>query len=88
MCTCRMSRFLLGFGLIVLLACGALTTVRAADSPNDRKPTDAKTISSPTSTSARPVPIEDLFYSRRVSSPAWSPDGTPDRLHHQPHWPG
>jgi Tol biopolymer transport system component len=48
----------------------------AADSPSDRQPTDAKSLSSPASPSARPVPIEDLFYSRRVSSPSWSPDGT------------
>ena len=47
----------------------------AADSPDDRKPTDPKSIISSSSSSAHPVPIDDLFYSRRVSSPAWSPDG-------------
>ena len=47
----------------------------AADSPNDRQPTDPKSISSPANPSAHPVPIDDLFYSRRVTSPAWSPDG-------------
>ncbi len=47
----------------------------AADSPNDRQPTDPKSLNSPVSASARAVPIEDFFYSRRVSSPAWSPDG-------------
>ena len=49
--------------------------VFAADSPDDRQPTDPKVIASPSSPSAHPVPIDDLFYSRRVSSPAWSPDG-------------
>ncbi len=44
-------------------------------SPNGRVPTDPKSIASPTSPSARPVPIDDLFYSRRVASPSWSPNG-------------
>ena len=52
-----------------------MTASLAADSPNDRQPTDPKSISSPANPSAYPVPIDDLFYSRRVSSPAWSPDG-------------
>ena len=59
--------------LSVLLS---LTTASfAEDSPNDRQPTDPKSISSPANPSAHPVPIDDLFYSRRVTSPAWSPDG-------------
>ncbi len=52
-----------------------VTIAFAADSPDDRKPTDPKSIISSASSSAHPVPIDDLFYSRRVSSPAWSPDG-------------
>ncbi len=59
--------------LFVLLALTA--AVLAADSPKDRQATDPKSISSPANLSAHPVSIEDLFYSRRVSSPAWSPDG-------------
>src|SRR5208282_4426231 len=59
--------------LFVLLVSGG--AVFASDSPNDRHPTDPKSIASPTSPSARPVPIDDLFYSRRVASPAWSPNG-------------
>ena len=47
----------------------------AADSPNDRQPTDPKSITSAANASARPVAIDDLFFSRRASSPAWSPDG-------------
>lgn len=53
----------------------ATTIVFAADSPDDRQPTEPKSIVSSSSPSAHPVPIDDLFYSRRVSSPAWSPDG-------------
>ena len=47
----------------------------AADSPSDRQATDPKSINSVSNPSARPVSIDDLFYSRRVTSPAWSPDG-------------
>ncbi len=63
--------------LITVLAVlvGLAPGLSAADSPNDRQATDPKSLSSPPSSSARAVPIEDLFYSRRVSSPAWSPDG-------------
>ena len=62
-------RFALLF-LPILMACAALF---AADSPDDRQPTDPKSIASQANPSARPVAIEDLFFSRRVSSPAWSP---------------
>ena len=57
------------------LVCWLTCLLTAADSPNDRQPTDPKSLGSPSSSSARAVPIEDFFYSRRVSSPAWSPDG-------------
>ncbi len=46
-----------------------------AAGPADRQPTDPKSIASQSNPSAKPVPIDDLFFSRRVSSPAWSPDG-------------
>jgi dipeptidyl aminopeptidase/acylaminoacyl peptidase len=45
------------------------------DGPADRQPTDPKSITSPASAGAKPVPIEDLFYSRRITDQAWSPDG-------------
>src|SRR6516165_10386500 len=60
--------------ILILGSLGAPAT-QAADSPKDRQGTDPKSVSSAANASARPVPIEDLFYSRRVSSPAWSPDG-------------
>ncbi len=53
----------------------ALFAAAESDSPADRKPTDPKSIDSKTNPAARPVPIDDLFYSRRVTSPAWSPNG-------------
>lgn len=61
-----------------LMACLAISTavsMCAASGPNDRQATDPKSIVSPTSADSRPVPIDDLFYSRRVNGPAWSPDG-------------
>src|SRR5215471_3806802 len=61
-------------GMLVVIYCFTCILV-AADSPSDRQPTDPKSLTSPSSTSARAVPIEDFFYSRRVSSPSWAPDG-------------
>ncbi len=53
-----------------------LLSAFAADSPDTREITDPKTI---TSSHRRggdsPVPIDDLFFTRSVSSSAWSPDG-------------
>ncbi len=53
----------------------SLASAAAANSPNERQATDPKSIKSDTNPSARPIAIDDLFYSRRVTSPAWSPDG-------------
>ena len=70
-----------GARLVLLVLChvltsfGLATALLATDSPNDRRATDPQSISSASNPSARPVPIDDLFYSRRVNSPAWSPDG-------------
>jgi dipeptidyl aminopeptidase/acylaminoacyl peptidase len=61
-------------GTLVLI-CWPTGLLTAADSPNDRRPTDPKSLGSPSSSSARAVPIEDFVYGRRVSSQAWSPDG-------------
>jgi len=47
-----------------------------ASGPGDRQPTDPKSLTSLVSAGAKPVPIDDLFYSRSVSFyPGWSPDG-------------
>ncbi len=61
--------------LTVLLSAVLATGADTPNSPSARVPTDPKSITSPNSPSARPVSIEDLFYSRRVGSPTWSPDG-------------
>ena len=57
------------------IAIALLCTMAFAAGPADRQPTDPKSIASQSNPSAKPVPIDDLFFSRRVSSPAWSPNG-------------
>ena len=52
-----------------------LCALSFAAGPSDRQPTDPKSIASQSNPSAKPVPIDDLFFSRRVSSPSWSPNG-------------
>jgi Tol biopolymer transport system component len=60
----------------VLFSCGAAFSAAAtANSPKDRQATDPKSIKSDSNPSARPIAIDDLFYSRRVTAPTWSPDG-------------
>lgn len=65
-------RTLLGKSLLCVLTASLYA---AASGPNDRHPTDPKSIVSPSSADARPVPIDDLYYSRRVGGASWSPDG-------------
>ena len=68
-------KFAHAVAVLVLVLSALLAGQEMPSSPNDRKATDPKSIDSPSSKLARPVPIDDLFYSRRVASPAWSPDG-------------
>src|ERR1700737_3384701 len=57
-----------------LLAAASLLFVFAR-SPEDRTITDPATIPSARNPEARPVPIDDLFFSRNITDPSWSPDG-------------
>lgn len=59
--------------LCILLVCWII--LAAIRSPGDRSITDPKSITSESNTGAVPIPIENLFYTRNVSGPAWSPDG-------------
>lgn len=43
--------------------------------PDDRRITDPQSISSTSNLRARPVPIDDLYFTRSVSNASWSPDG-------------
>jgi dipeptidyl aminopeptidase/acylaminoacyl peptidase len=49
--------------------------VFASDSPDTREINDPKSIVSKPEPGAGPVPIDDLFYTRGVLGPSWSPDG-------------
>jgi dipeptidyl aminopeptidase/acylaminoacyl peptidase len=44
-------------------------------SPDARVATDAQSVRSLSNPNARPVPIDNLYYTRNVSGAAWSPDG-------------
>src|SRR5579884_825035 len=57
-----------------LLAAASLAFVFAR-SPEERTITDPATITSQRNANARPVPIDDLFFSRAISGASWSPDG-------------
>jgi dipeptidyl aminopeptidase/acylaminoacyl peptidase len=61
--------------LWALLLALVLPLPAGASSPEDRQPTDPKSIVSVSNPAARPVPIDDLYYNRNVFGPAWSPDG-------------
>jgi dipeptidyl aminopeptidase/acylaminoacyl peptidase len=47
----------------------------AQSSPEDRIVTDPKSISSQSNPNARPVPIDDLYFTHSADGAAWSPDG-------------
>lgn len=47
---------------------------QAVSGPDDREPTDPRSLFSPSNPQAGPVPVADLFYTRAVGWPAWSPD--------------
>jgi dipeptidyl aminopeptidase/acylaminoacyl peptidase len=58
--------------VIVLLSCCFAFSISG---PDDRTPTDPKSVTAVQNQSAGPIPVDDLFYSRSVGGPAWSPDG-------------
>lgn len=59
-------------GILILASCVALLGV---NSPNDRSITDPRSVTSPANPGAGPISINDLYYTRSVSAPCWSPDG-------------
>jgi dipeptidyl aminopeptidase/acylaminoacyl peptidase len=60
---------------VLTLVCLLAGAVFAVTGPKDRQPTDPRQVTSQQNPSARPVPVDDLLFSRRVGGPAWSPDG-------------
>jgi dipeptidyl aminopeptidase/acylaminoacyl peptidase len=61
--------------LLFVICCGLCTPLAASTGPDDRSLTDPKSVVSASNSAARPAPIDDLYYTRSVFAPAWSPDG-------------
>ena len=59
-------------GILILISCVAMLGVT---SPNDRIITDPRSVASPANPGAGPISINDLYYTRSVFAPSWSPDG-------------
>jgi dipeptidyl aminopeptidase/acylaminoacyl peptidase len=51
------------------------SSIGAVKSPDDRTITDPKSLNSRSNPNAGPIEIDELFYTRNVSGPAWSPEG-------------
>jgi dipeptidyl aminopeptidase/acylaminoacyl peptidase len=58
----------------VFLILLASVTLIGSSGPDDRQVTDPKSIRSAANTAAKPIPIDDLFFTRSVGGPSWSPD--------------
>jgi dipeptidyl aminopeptidase/acylaminoacyl peptidase len=66
------------FGLRASLCAGMLyATCPSAHSagPDDRVLSDPRAVTSVSQPDARPIPIDDLFFTQSISDGAWSPDG-------------
>ncbi len=68
----RINRVVLMPLALLCWVCGGFAQ---ASGPDDRALTDPHSVVSASNPGARPAPIEDLFYTRSVLGPAWSPDG-------------
>ncbi len=62
-------------GLLAVTSCTLCGPLAGSTGPDDRPITDPKSIVSASNPAARPVPIDDLYYTRNASGAAWSPDG-------------
>src|SRR6202048_2140976 len=61
--------------LLVVICSSLCTRLAASTGPDDRPLTDPKSVVSSSNSSARPAPIDDLYYTKSVFGAAWSPDG-------------
>jgi dipeptidyl aminopeptidase/acylaminoacyl peptidase len=61
--------------LLVFICGGLCTGLAASTGPDDRPLTDPKSVISASNAAARPAPIDDLYFTKNVFAPAWSPDG-------------
>ena len=58
---------------VPLLLCACLAA--QSSGPDARSITDPRTMISASNPMARPIPIDDLYFTRSVSNASWSPDG-------------
>lgn len=61
--------------LVPLSLFAALMAVTGFSGPDDRQITNPKSIESASSPQAGPIAIDELFFTRTVNGPSWSPDG-------------
>ena len=61
--------------LSLLIASVCASSSAQSSGPDTRQITDPQTITSDSNPAARPIPIDDLYFTRSVSSASWSPDG-------------
>jgi dipeptidyl aminopeptidase/acylaminoacyl peptidase len=59
----------------LLVCCTLCGPLAGSTGPDDRALTDPKSVVSASDSAARPVPVDDLYYTRSVFGAAWSPDG-------------
>ena len=62
-------------GLVLVVPLWSGPALAQSSGPDARQLTDPQSVMSISITGARPVPIEDLYYTRAVSGASWSPDG-------------
>lgn len=60
---------------IVIVWALALAQVLLSSGPGERVSSDPKTVVSKPNAKAWPIALDDLYFSRSVAHPAWSPDG-------------
>jgi Tol biopolymer transport system component len=58
---------------LLIFVCGG-SALAQSSGPDARQISDPKTITSASNPNARPIPIDDLYFTRNVSSASWSPD--------------
>jgi len=61
--------------LSLLFLFASTSLVAQSSGPDTREITDPKTLLSAANPAARPIPIDDLYFTRSVGSASWSPDG-------------
>jgi len=66
---------LLRCSVVALLSLASTLLSAQPSGPDDRRITDPLSITSASNSDAIPLPIDDLYFTRTVSSAAWSPDG-------------